>query len=119
MDFKYGEGVCAVILAVGTGVSIIMNKDKTTVDMEVGDMLVISPTCVHGGGQYGPPQQGANGNMRMHMYVHWRGFKDVDDITTIHHPTVRVLCLYMYTDMCAYIFLSLCITTAMRQGRVM
>ena len=94
MDFKYEEGVCAVILAVGTGVHIHMHDDSI-MDMMQGDMLVISPNYVHGGGKYAPPEQGSNGNMRMHMYVHMRGRKDVDDTSTIHHPKVHDF-VYMY-----------------------
>ena len=92
MDFKKGEGVCAVILAVGSGVC--MHMHNTIMDMHQGDMLVISPNYVHGGGEYDPPEQGSNGNMRMHLYVHWRGFRKFDDTTTIHHPEVRIF-VYM------------------------
>ena len=91
MDFRLGEGLCSVIVAVGKGVLLMvggsMNSDKEVheVALEKGEMLVLSPNCLHGGAGYGPPSEDDNGNIRLHMYVHCKDRVDEDDTTTIHY----------------------------------
>ena len=90
MDFKKGQGVCGVLLAVGEGVNIGLGSGHK-LELSPGSLLVFSSNFMHKGGYYNTTDGGENGHLRLHMYVHWLNRRDKDDIGSIHHEKVRAV----------------------------